>query len=119
MATVVALSLAALVGHQWWEGRFRGEAIDIERSAPQDIVFQIDINQADWPEFTLLPDVGEQLAKRIVTWRDEHGPFHDHGDLRRVRGIGPKTFDRIRPYLLPLPDAENVAGSRAVQPGES
>jgi hypothetical protein len=31
------------------------------------------------------------LAKRIVEWRDRHGPFNSPDDLRHVRGIGPST----------------------------
>jgi competence protein ComEA len=65
---------------------------------------------ADWPELSLLPGVGETLARRIVESRSKHGRFADLDDLRRVRGIGPKTLERIRPFLRPLPPAANVAG---------
>jgi DNA uptake protein ComE-like DNA-binding protein len=49
------------------------------------------------------------LAHRIVDSRKTLGPFTDHDALRRVRGIGPKTLQQIRPYLLPVPNAGNVA----------
>jgi competence protein ComEA len=51
-----------------------------------------------------LPNIGEQLAKRIVEDRALRGPFRELSDLRRVRGIGPKTLDGMKPYLLPLSD---------------
>jgi competence protein ComEA len=54
--------------------------------------------------------VGETLARRIVETRAAEGPFVDFDDLRRVRGIGPKTLERMKPYLRPLPAAGNVAG---------
>jgi competence protein ComEA len=57
-----------------------------------------------------MPGVGEVLAKRIVTDRETNGPFQDHSDLRRVRGIGPKTLDGMRPYLVPMPEAAATAG---------
>ena len=43
--------------------------------------------------------MGESLAQKIVAWRKEHGPFKDLTDLRRVKGIGPKKFEAIRPFL--------------------
>ena len=57
----------------------------------------------------MLPGVGETLARRIVESRSEAGPFTELEALRRVRGIGPKTLERIRPYLRPVPSAANVA----------
>ena len=66
--------------------------------------------QAAWPELSLLPNIGEQRAKDIVASREHDGSFLDINDLQRIRGIGPKTVEGLRPYLLPIPDAENVAG---------
>ena len=56
-----------------------------------------------------MPNIGEQLAKRIVTDRAERGLFRDHSEIRRVRGIGPKTLESMKPFLLPLPDLEATA----------
>ena len=67
-----------------------------------------------------LPGIGPTLAKRIVESRQAAGPFADQDDLRRVRGIGPKTMEQIRPYLRPMPDSANVASSvRRPQVAES
>jgi competence ComEA-like helix-hairpin-helix protein len=49
-----------------------------------------------------LPDVGETTARRIVDYRKRNGPFQSLDDLRQVRGIGPKTMERLRPYFLPI-----------------
>jgi len=56
-----------------------------------------------------MPNIGEQLAKRIVAERTDRGPFRDLAELRRVRGIGPKTLESMKPYLLPIPDLETTA----------
>lgn len=111
-AAVAACLLAALVAMAvWWvaKGGHRGEMIEIDRAEPLDPQFVVDINAADWPELTLLPEIGETLAKRIVASREADGPFSDNRDLMRVNGIGPRTLDAVSPYLLPMPDAENVA----------
>jgi competence protein ComEA len=64
----------------------------------------------DWPELSQLPGIGEALARRIVESRQRDGEFVDHQELRRVRGIGPRTLERITPYLRPLPEMANMAG---------
>lgn len=110
VAVVLGLSLAAIAISLLSRGAHRGNLIEIDRADTQSVQFQIDINKADWPEFALLPDIGETLARRIVDSREKEGRFLDHDDLRRVRGIGPKTLDAARPYLLPMPDADALAG---------
>jgi competence protein ComEA len=68
-------------------------------------------------QFAELPDVGETLARRIIESRDAAGPFGDHDDLLRVRGIGPRTLERLKPYLLPMPNQQDVAGGETNSPG--
>jgi competence protein ComEA len=112
-AAVAVLLMAALVsvGLYWLaRGGASGRLIEIDRASPQAVQFQVDINQADWPELSVLPEIGETLARRIVESRDAEGPFADLDELQRVRGIGPKTLERIRPYLRSLPPAGDVAG---------
>lgn len=56
----------------------------------------IDINTATAAEFELLPGIGPTLAQRIVGDRNANGKFKDVNDLDRVRGIGPRTVERLR-----------------------
>jgi competence protein ComEA len=112
-AFVLAMALAGIAGHWVWQGRLRGRVIEIDRAEPIAIEFKIDINRADWPELALMPSIGEQLARRIVADRQASGPFRDLDDLRRVPGIGPRTLEAMRPYLLPLADLEATAGGQA------
>jgi competence protein ComEA len=107
---LVLVGLGLTIG--WWavHGGFGGRLIEVDRAAPQSAAFQVDINEADWPELAELPNVGRTLAERIVESRRTQGPFVDHNDLRRVRGIGPKTLESIRPYLRPMPGGESLAG---------
>lgn len=112
-AVVAALGMLALVSvAAYWfaRGGSRGGLIEIDRAPRQVATFQLDVNEAEWPEFSVLPGIGEALARRIVESRDAQGPFADLEDLRRVRGIGPKTLEQMRPYLRPLPEMQNVAG---------
>ena len=52
---------------------------------------RVNVNSASATELERLPRVGPALAKRIVEWRERHGPFRGPDDLRHVRGIGPAT----------------------------
>jgi competence protein ComEA len=108
VAAAVFVALAATIG--WWvhHGGAGGRLIEIERAEPLAARFEVDINVADWPELMLLPGIGETLAQRIVEAR-QNEPFREHEDLLRVKGIGPKTLERIRPYLRPMPTPGNVA----------
>lgn len=112
-AVVAALAVLGLVliGGSWiYRGGLRGQMVDIDRAERRPITFQLDINASDWPEWMQLPGIGEELARRIVDSRNADGPFRDHQDLLRVRGIGPRTLDRLRPYLLPVAEMEIAGG---------
>lgn len=65
----------------------------------------IDVNTALASDLELLPRIGPQLAARIVEDRDRAGPFHSVEDLARVRGIGPRTVERLRPLVTVARDA--------------
>ena len=60
--------------------------------APQETflpdVTPLDINAAGEEELTALPGIGPVLARRIVEYRAEHGPFASVEDLTDVSGIG-------------------------------
>jgi competence protein ComEA len=59
----------------------------------------IDLNRASAEELSTIPGIGKTLAQRIVDFRDEHGPFSRVEDVMKVKGIGEKSFQKIRPYL--------------------
>jgi competence protein ComEA len=110
VGTLVALSLVGMGVYWVVQGGPRGELIEIDRAEPLRARYLVDINKAEWPEFAELPDIGETLAQRIVDSRKMAGAFRDHDALRRVRGIGPRTLEKLKPFLLPMPDQQDVAG---------
>ncbi len=56
----------------------------------------IHINTADEKKLDELPGVGPVMAKRIVEYRNEHGPFESVEDLAKIRGIGAEKLARIK-----------------------
>ena len=60
---------------------------------------QISINNADVSELSELPGIGPALANRIIEHRESHGFFEKLEDIKEVKGIGDKLFEKIRPYI--------------------
>ena len=48
----------------------------------------VNLNTADEAALTALPGIGEELARRITAYREEHGPFASVEELTEVSGIG-------------------------------
>ena len=61
---------------------------------------RININKADTNQLCELPGVGESLATRIVTYREENGKFKSIEDLKNVSGIGEKKFESLKEYIV-------------------
>ncbi|GIW80740.1 MAG: hypothetical protein KatS3mg105_2547 [Gemmatales bacterium] len=59
---------------------------------------KINVNTANRAELEQLPRIGPKLAQAIIAERNKR-PFASIDDLDRVRGIGKKTVERLRPYV--------------------
>jgi comEA protein len=60
---------------------------------------QVNVNTATASELERLPGVGPALAARIVEHREKNGAFKQAEDLMLVKGIGEKSFERLKPYV--------------------
>jgi competence protein ComEA len=60
---------------------------------------QVDLNRGQVHEFEQIPGIGPSLAWKIVSDRNERGPFLQVEELQRVPGVGEKTLDRVKPWL--------------------
>ena len=56
----------------------------------------VNINTADETELQKLYRVGPAIAKRIVEFRNQNGKFQTVEDIKKVRGIGEKTFEKMK-----------------------
>jgi competence protein ComEA len=73
--------------------------VEIERLPSRQAEFRIDANVATWVEWGQIEGIGDGLAKRIVADREQNGPFRSVDDLTRVKGIGTKTLEHLRPWV--------------------
>ena len=102
-SVIVALALCA--GPVWVEAA-QDAAVSAGQPASGEL---IDLNQASAAQLESLPGVGEVTAARIIEYRQENGGFKKIEELMNVRGIGERSFLRLRPLVTvgtpPKPDA--------------
>ena len=60
---------------------------------------EMDLNQATEKDLQVLPRIGPVIARRIIKYRKQRGPFHSIDELLQIKGIGPKTLSRIEAFL--------------------
>lgn len=61
-------------------------------------IFILDPNTSPADSLELLPGVGKELADRIVDYR-QLNRFEKEIDIINVKGIGPRTYEKLKPYL--------------------
>jgi DNA uptake protein ComE-like DNA-binding protein len=61
-------------------------------------IFTLDPNLAPADSLELLPGIGRVLADRIIEYR-QHNRFENEIDITEVKGIGPKMYEKLKPYL--------------------
>ncbi|WP_020403706.1 phospholipase D-like domain-containing protein [Gracilimonas tropica] len=72
-------------------------AEEVDTGNPVSVVFPININTADAATLQLLPGIGPAYSERIVAWREENGSFKSVDEITNIKGIGPKTLQKLRP----------------------
>ncbi len=64
--------------------------------APSGVV---NLNSASSEQLQLLPGIGPALAARILEHREQNGAFKSATDLMLVKGIGEKSFEKLKPFV--------------------
>ena len=60
---------------------------------------KIDVNTATAVELTEINGVGSVLAQRIVEYRQVNGKFKSLDELEKVKGVGEKKLEKMKPLL--------------------
>lgn len=63
----------------------------------------VNVNTATVAELESLPGIGPRTAERILEYRQKHGSFKKIEELMNVRGIGEKSFLKLKPLITVAP----------------
>jgi competence protein ComEA len=87
---VLGLAVAAQAGQT-----SRGAALAAKASASAPV----NLNTATVAQLETLPGIGKSTAERILEYREKSGGFKKIEDLMNVRGIGEKSFLKLKPLI--------------------
>lgn len=75
----------------------------------------VNLNTASKSLLTYVSGLGPQLAKNIIEYRNENGPFTGRSQLKKVPRLGEKAFEQCAGFLR-IPKAKHVLDNSAVHP---
>jgi uncharacterized protein len=75
----------------------------------------VEVNRASVELLTYVSGLGPQLAKNIVAYREQNGPFASRSLLKKVPRLGPKAFEQAAGFLR-IRDGQNPLDASAVHP---
>ncbi len=75
----------------------------------------VNVNTASVPLLSYVSGIGTALARYIVDYRKENGPFRNRRDLMNVPRMGEKAFQQSAGFLR-IPDGDNPLDNTAIHP---
>ncbi|RNC29919.1 MAG: ComE operon protein 1 [Candidatus Dichloromethanomonas elyunquensis] len=69
------------------------------KSPSAGLTVKININKAGVGELDSIPGIGPAIAQRIIDYRTQNGLFSSPEEIQKVSGIGPKTYEKMAPYV--------------------
>ncbi|MEN8224380.1 MAG: Tex family protein [Bacteroidota bacterium] len=75
----------------------------------------VEVNTASKQLLSYVSGLGPSLAEKIISFRDEHGPFSSRKEFMDVSGFGAKAFEQAAGFMR-ISDAANPLDRSAVHP---
>lgn len=70
----------------------------------------LNLNSATIDQLETLPGIGRKTAERIIEYRTKNGGFKRIEDLMNVKGIGEKSFLKLKPLIAVPPKTDKDSG---------
>ena len=71
---------------------------------------QVNLNTATPAQLETLPGIGPATAQRIIEYRQKNGAFKKIEELMNVRGVGEKSFLKLKPLVsVAVPKTDRAA----------
>ena len=74
-------------------------SVGMTKSGAQPINGKVNLNTATVAELDSLPGIGPVYAQRIIDYRNANGGFKNIDEVKNVKGIGDKTFDKFKELI--------------------
>jgi len=99
--------------HDVDQSRLKDSLVDVVMSCVNNV--GVDVNTASKELLSYVSGLGPAMAKNIVEYRNENGPFRSREELKQVRRLGPKAFEQAAGFLR-IRDAAHPLDASAVHP---
>ncbi|MCD6494441.1 RNA-binding transcriptional accessory protein [Candidatus Bipolaricaulota bacterium] len=99
--------------HDADQARLKQALTDVVESCVNSV--GVEVNTASAPLLAMVSGITSTLAKNIVAYRNENGPFRSRRDLIKVPRLGPKAFEQAAGFLR-IAEAKNPLDASAVHP---
>jgi len=99
--------------HDVDQGRLKQSLHDVVESCVNRV--GVEVNTASIPLLTTVSGLGSTLARNIVEFRNQNGPFLSRNDLKKVPRLGPKAFEQAAGFLR-IRNDKNPLDASAVHP---
>lgn len=99
--------------HDVDQGKLRGSLDEVVMSCVGGV--GVEVNTASKELLTYVPGLGPAIAKNIVGYRNQNGPFRSREELKKVPRLGPKSFEQAAGFLR-IRDGGDPLDASAVHP---
>jgi competence protein ComEA len=101
IATVLAIGVTVLISLPALAATLQSQSPQPAATAPAKPA--INLNTATLEQLETLPGIGRKTAERILEYRTKSGSFKRIEDLMNVKGIGEKSFLKLKPLVIVPP----------------